>query len=178
MLWIDKHPRVWRAGALVLLLIALVGPWSFDLLNVPSEYTCSPPSVRLYGDFCGMPLSGIDMLTMMVEALLAFVQTGADFPVSTRDFCPLLFLCAVVLSVFVLPFFNTLLLIVRGTSRRRGIFSVVVWSLAAGISLLIGTLRPRLFWALWGVWLYAELAVSALVLEGLTLTARGAPSAQ
>jgi hypothetical protein len=172
MSWVDKHPRAWRAGTLVLLFITLVGPWSFDLLNVPSEYTCSPPSVRLYDNFCGIPLSGIDMLTGMAEALRAFAQTGAGFPVSTRDFLPLLFLFAVILFVFVLPFFNTLLLMVCGTSRRRGIFSVGMWSLAAGMSLLVGTLRPRLFWALWGVWLYAGLAVSALTLEGLTLTAR------
>jgi hypothetical protein len=178
MSWLDKHPRVWRAGTLVLLLIALVGPWGFDLLNVPSEYACSPPNVRLYGDFCGMPLSGIYLLTWTVEGFLAFVQTGAVFPDRAREFFGLLFLCAVVLFVFVLPFFNTLLLILRGASRRHGIFSVVVWSLAAGISLLLGTLRPRLFWALWGVWLYAGLAVSALVLEGLALTARGTPSAR
>jgi hypothetical protein len=176
MSWIDKHPRAWRAGTLVLLFITLVGPWGFDLLNVPSEYTCSPPSVRLHDDFCGMPLSGIDMLTGTVEGLRAFAQTGAVFPASARDLFGLLFLCAVVIFVFVLPFFNTLLLILRGASRRRGIFSVVTWSLAASISLLMGTSRPRLFWALWGIWLYLWLAVSALTVEGLTLIARGTPA--
>jgi hypothetical protein len=138
MSWIDKHQRAWRAGTLVLLFVALVGPWSFDLLNVPSEYTCSPPSVRLYDDFCGMPLSGIYLLTWTVEGLLTFAQTGPVFPDRAREFFGLLFLCAVVIFLFVLPFFNTLLLILRGDSRRRGIFGVVTWSLAADISLLKG----------------------------------------
>jgi hypothetical protein len=48
---IDKHKKYWRAALLVLLLAAFIGPWAFDPINVPAEYPCSAPFVRLGGDF-------------------------------------------------------------------------------------------------------------------------------
>jgi len=76
----------------------------------------------------------------------------------------------------VLPFFSTLLLIVRGDRRRRQVFNVAAWGFAAGMGLLIGMFSyPKLFWMLWGIWLYIGLAVSALILEVLTLAAGRRP---
>ena len=75
-------------------------------------------------------------------------------------------------SIFllVLPFFSTLLLILRRDYRHRQVFNIVAWGLAVGIGLLFGvTNYPKLFWVLWGIWLYIGLAIGALVLEGLTL---------
>ena len=70
-----------------------------------------------------------------------------------------------------LPFPSTLLLVLRG-DRRRQVFSVVAWVLAAGVGLLVGlSSYPRLFYVLWGVWLYIVLASGALVLEVLTMVA-------
>ena len=59
VIWINEHKRIWRTAVLVLLIIAMTGPWSFDLINVPAEYPCSLPNYRLEGDFCGIPFSGI-----------------------------------------------------------------------------------------------------------------------
>jgi hypothetical protein len=88
-----------------------------------------------------------------------------------------LFLVSLFLFLLVLPFFSTLLSILRRDRRRRQVFNVVAWGLAAGIGLLIGLSRyPKLYWALWGIWLYIGLAASALILEVLALVAGRRPS--
>jgi hypothetical protein len=35
MLWIIENKRLWRAALLGLLLIAIMGPWVFDIIHVP-----------------------------------------------------------------------------------------------------------------------------------------------
>jgi hypothetical protein len=59
MSWINEHKSVGRVAVLMLLLVAMMGPWTFDLINVPAEYPCSAPNIRLDDDFCGTPLPGI-----------------------------------------------------------------------------------------------------------------------
>jgi hypothetical protein len=173
MSWINEHKRVWRVAILVSLLVAIMGPWTFDRINVPAEYPCSAPNIRLEGDFCGVPLSGIWIFSMMIGGFIimgvglvtgatGFADNGGEF---LRAF---LFTMAVLLLV--LPIFSTLLLIVRGGHRRRQVFNAAAWGLAASMGLLIGiTSYQKLFWRLWGIWLYIGLAVSALILEVLTL---------
>jgi hypothetical protein len=173
MSWINEHKRVWRVAILVSLLVAIMGPWTFDRINVPAEYPCSAPNIRLEGDFCGVPLSGIWIFSWMIGGFIimgvglvtgatGFADNGGEF---LRAF---LFTMAVLLLV--LPIFSTLLLIVRGGHRRRQVFNAAAWGLAASMGLLIGiTSYQKLFWRLWGIWLYIGLAVSALILEVLTL---------
>jgi hypothetical protein len=55
---INKHRKITRVAILILFITSMLGPWMFDLINVPAEYACSKPNVRLYGDFCGMPVPG------------------------------------------------------------------------------------------------------------------------
>ena len=86
------------------------------------------------------------------------------------------FLYSVSLSLFVLPFVSTSLLILRGDRPRRQVFSIATWGLAAGAGLLIGVLiglsgNLKYYRFLWGIWLYIGLAAIALVLEVLTLAA-------
>ena len=175
MSWIYKHKRVWRVAILVLLLVAIMGPWTFDRINVPSEYPCSTPNIRLEGDFCGTPMSGIWIFSWMVggfiNASVGFVTGAMGFTEWTRAF-----LFSLRLFLLLLPFFSTLLLILGGGHRRRQMFQAGAWGLASGIGLLIGISRyPKLFWALWGVWLYIGLAASALILEVLALAAGRSP---
>jgi len=159
----------------MLLLVAIMGPWTFDRIYVPSEYPCSAPNIRLEGDFCGVPISGIRVFSWiiggsinagvgLVTGATVFADRGGEF---LRGF-----LVIMVLLLLVLPFFSTLLLIRGGDHRRRQMFHVAAWDLAAGAGLLLGASgfsRPH--WALWGIWLYIGLAVSALILEVLTLAA-------
>ena len=176
MSWINEHKNVGRVAVLMLLLVAMMGPWAFDLINVPAEYPCSAPNIRLDDDFCGTPLPGIWFFRWMVNGFVyasAGLVTGAmGFVEWTR-----VFLFSLLLFLLVLPFFSTLLLILRRDRRRRQVFNVVAWGLAAGIGLLIGLSRyPKLYWALWGIWLYIGLAASALILEVLALVAGRRPS--
>lgn len=77
-------------------------------------------------------------------------------------------------SLFALPFLSTLLLILRGDRRPRQVFNVLAWGLAAGIGLLIGLFNyPRLFWALWGTWLYVGLAAAVVAVELLAIRSPG-----
>jgi hypothetical protein len=168
MAWIKDHKTGLRMTILVLLLVALLGPWWFDRIVVPVEYTC-PSAVRLEGDYCGIPMAGAWILfwvfTMpisFVTGLIAGATTLADLRIeSLRSLWVSLYLCAIVL-----PFFNTLFLILHGESRRQRVFTSIVWFLAVAGGLLFGfSSYPNLFWVLWGVWLYIGLALSALILE-------------
>lgn len=174
--WINEHKNGWRVAILVLVLVAIMGPWTFDIIWVPAEYSCSTPNIRLHDDFCGTPLPGIWLFRSVVDEFV-YASTGLvtgvmGFIEWARD---LLF--SLLLFLLVLPFFSTLLLIPRRDRRRRQVFHVVTWGLAAGIGLLIGmSSYPKLFWVLWGIWLYIGLAASALILEVLTLAAGRRPS--
>ena len=176
MLWINEHKNVWRVAILVVVLVAIMGPWTFDLIWVPSEYSCSAPFIRLDNDFCGTPLPGIWLFRWMASG---FVYASAGLVTGAMVFIEWAreFLFSLLLFLLVLPFFSTLLLILRGDRRRRQVFNVAAWGLATGIGLLIGmSSYPKLFWVLWGIWLYIGLAASALILEVLTLAAGRRPS--
>lgn len=167
MSWIHAHKNVWRAAILVVGLVALVGPWGFDQINVPAEYSCSPPNVRLEGDFCGLPLQGFRILGWFV---LGLISTSADLVTGAIVFSDWARQLLFYLLLLVLPLISTLLLLLRGDRRRLRIFSIAAWGLAAGMGLVIGLLNyPRLFWILWGLWLYIGLGFSALTLEVLSL---------
>jgi hypothetical protein len=171
VLWIDEHKSVWRVAVLVLLLVAMTGPWAFDVVDVPSEYPCSAPYIRLEGDLCGIPLSGVWaygwMLNWMATGSEGLLRGAVSLVDWTRGLLFGLFMC-----LFLLPVVSTLLLILRGERRHRQVFHLVAWGLAASLGVLVGMSRYlRLFWVLWGVWLYVGLAASALILEVLMLAA-------
>lgn len=179
MSWINEHKRVWRVAILVLLLVAMMGSWAFDLINVPAEYPCSAPNVRLEGDFCGVPMSGIQVFSWMIGGVIGMV---VELFIGTPGFADrggpslgeflIILVTLMALLLLLLPFFNTLLSLVRGDRWRRQGLNVAAWGLAAGIGLLMGMSGyPKLFRVLWGVWLYTGLAAGALILEALTLAA-------
>jgi len=172
--WINEHKSGWRVALLV--LVAIMGPWTFDQIFLPSGFSCSDPYIRLDDDFCGTPLPGMWWLYWMV---IGFVYASAGLVTGAMGFVEWadVFRVSLLLFLLVLPFFSTLLLILRGDRRRRQIFNIVAWGLAAGIALWIGTSSyPRLFWVLWGSWLYIGLATIALILEVLTMAAGSRPS--
>ena len=169
--WINKHKNAWRVAILALLLVAISGPWIFDQILVPSEYSCSAPNTRLDDDFCGTPLPGMRLFRWMVNG---FVYASAELVTGAMGFVEWVreFLFGLLLFLLVLPFFSTLFLTLRGDRRRWQVFSIAAWGLAVGIGLLIGlSSHPKWFWVLWGIWLYIGLAASALILEVLTLAA-------
>lgn len=151
MSWTYEKKNVWRAAILVVGLAALIGPWGFDRINVPAEFTCTPPNVRLEGDFCGLPLEGFRILGWIVLGLIsssAGLVTGA---IGFSDWMRQL-LYSMYLLLLVLPLFTTLMLLLRRDHRRLQIFNIAAWGLAVGMGLVIALLNyPKLFWLLWGL---------------------------
>lgn len=185
MLWIDEHKNSWRAAILAMVILTLIGPWGFDLINVPSEYPCAAPNIRLEGDFCGMPLRGIRSFDLMVRELFyvsAELITGA---IGLAEWAHAL-LPSLPSFLLVLPLFSTLLLILGGDRRRQQVFNIATWGLALGTGLFITlsagvrlsslTGYPELFQLQWGLWLHIGLAVLVLTLEILTLATERRPS--
>lgn len=174
MIWLNKHKRIWRVSILLLLLVALTGPWSFDRIHVPSQYPCSPPNFRLEGDFCGSPLSGMWiyfwMIAGFVHMLVEFATGAIPFADWVGEFLRALF-SVLILILLLTPIISTLRLVRRDDLRRNQVIHITLWGLAAlfaGLFLgLSGSLRQ--YWLLWGPWLYVGLAASALVLETLVL---------
>ena len=176
MSWIDEHKRVWRGVILVGVLAAIVGPWTFDVVSVPSEYPCSPPHVRLNDDFCGIPLAGTWILRAVFGGLITATGMLVAGTLPFKEWVRICLIC-LLLSLLVLPVVGTLLLILRGDRRRWKVLNVAPWGTAAGLGLVTGVLnQSRLPWRLWGPWLYIALAVSALILETLALALGRTPA--
>jgi hypothetical protein len=171
---INKHKRVWRTAALVLLVMAFIGPWAFEEIHVPAEYPCSPPYTRVEGDFCSVPgWKGTHVLIIIVGGFFASIVqlvtgSGPFFPDPAGSLLRAFFLLPLIL-----PFLALLLSILR--RDRQQLFHVVAWglaALAAGLFLALGNDSfSRILWALWGILLYIGLAVSMLALELLALVA-------
>ena len=181
MAWINEHQSKWRAILLVLMVVAFMGPWAYDRINVPAEYTCSAPNIRLYGDFCGIPLSGFWLFPWifpwifssffdLITGKLLITQWIQGLSSSFLFFLP------------ALPLISTLILILRGNHRRMQIFAIITWVLAIGLVLFLGLHNQKVYWRLWGIWLYLCLAISALMLEttilmvGRKLNSKSAPA--
>lgn len=164
---VNKRKNIWRVVLLLMILLAIAGPWFFDHIFVPSsgEYFYSGPAIRLDENFVGMPVSGVSLFRWFivdgfVYGTAGLVKGALSFNEWARESLPCL-----LFFLPLLPFFSTLLLILC-ENRRCQVFNIVAWGLGAGIGLLIGVNNyPRLFWMLWGVWLYMGLAAIALILE-------------
>jgi hypothetical protein len=178
MLWIRANYKDIRIGLLALLFVALLGPWFFDAIYMPAQYTCAEPLVRLDEHLCGKPLSGLRILFWVTSGFLsvtgAVVQGTADGFEWIRE---LLF--CVLLLMPVAPFATATLLFLRGQSRRLQVANLIAWALTGGAGLLtVLSYLPGLppLSAQWGVWLTIGLALGALAAEALMITTGGNPS--
>jgi hypothetical protein len=120
----------------------------FDQINVPAEYACDEPFIRLEGDFCGYPLSGLQFFSL-------FTVVGLSL-------------------LLLIPFFTTLLLIWKKDSLRLQTINLSVWGLALILTLLLFViqLKDKVFY-LWGLWLYIVLAICTLIVEMIIRKAKG-----
>lgn len=160
--WLDEHKNILRFAILTLLITTLIGPWMFDQINVPAQYTCDLPNIRLYGDFCGIPISGYQFFGFLVGGFfqMLFVLITGTFINRPRELL-------VGLSILPLvPFFTTLLLIWKKESRRLRTINLVAWILAflTTSTLFIPQINDKVI-LLWGLWLYIITTVIAIALE-------------
>lgn len=164
-----ERQRKWRIAFLSAMIVAFLGPWVFDLINVPAQYECSVPNIRLYGDFCGMPLPGFWVMLgtgINFSSTIIGLLTGESiFSEKTREL-----LISLLMLLPLLPVFSTLLLILRGNTQHRQVFAIVSWILAIAACLFVCLqIDPRQLLASWGLWLYILLGLCALILEILLL---------
>jgi hypothetical protein len=165
-MWVNENKNVWRVVIVLLVLATFTGPWFYERLSVPREFGCTPPNFQMEGDFCGSPIPGFWIFSMyggLPAFLVSLVTEVRPWSQALREFS-----LVVLLFLPVVPLFSSLFFILR--PHRRNVFQVVAWGLAFGISVWIVIIgREAPFGTLWGVWLYAALAVVALVLEILLL---------
>jgi len=165
---------VGRVAALVLLLVAMMGPWFCDSHPATQE-SCSTPLVWLGNGYCacleslmswlGHGFGPGGMLAEMVSGGLRLDAGGIANNVTMliMSFLPLL------------PFLSTLLLFVGGKRRGLWVFHLVAWGLAAAVSAFFlvacwwqGEGRLRV----WGAGLCGVVAVAMLVGEILAARLR------
>ncbi len=154
---------------LVFLLAAIAGPWTFDLLYVPVKYECTPPTIRLEGDFCGVKLSGLWVISFVIPAFFQMIVLLVRGQAALRDIRGE-FLVSVLLSLLALPFISTILLIMH-EGRNRLWLHMAALSIGLAVSLWFGLFKlTAQSWHLWGVWSFSAVLAGMLVLEALTLT--------
>lgn len=107
--WIDEYKGMLRFMILILFVVSMTGPWMIEQLHVPAEYACSPPTIRLEGDFCGSPLSGIRFLIWFTGGFfyILFELIRGVFPGHPRELLSGLSL------LLILPVITTFLLLVE-----------------------------------------------------------------
>ena len=165
----------WRVISLALLILALIGPWTYDVIYVPAEYACQPPNIRLEGDFCGLPMSGMQVIFFLLEAFISisigFVNGTAVIADRVREY-----LFTIFFLLPVPPFISTLVMFWKKDSRRLQAIHVIIWGLAAIMGLVwslfvLADPHPQK-WRLWGVWFYLILTISMLTLETFALATK------
>ncbi len=160
MQWITQRSRAGGLCLLALLGLASLGPWAFERINVPAQYTCSAPYVRLVGDYCGQPVSGLLILVTVAGALPTLSVGTLTGQLSLADRGRELGAGLQMLLTF-LPLASALVWIWSGSPGRPRLFHYAAWglALAAVLGLLPYALAlpPRL---LWGLWLHIGLVLS------------------
>ncbi|MDX1377438.1 MAG: hypothetical protein R3307_01215 [Anaerolineales bacterium] len=85
--WLDEHKGALRFMILIMFVVSMFGPWMLERLHVPAKYACTPPSIRLEGDFCGSPMSGFLSLVWFAGGFFAilFELIRGVFPDHPRE---------------------------------------------------------------------------------------------
>ena len=168
--WINRRKNVVRVAVLILLLVAIVGPWTYTSDGMPPAEWCRDPNILLDNGRCVRLVSGAEVLTFMISAFLSLnvqlVRGTLILADRAREFLGV-FLFMLLLFLLVQPFFSTLLLIFGGDRPPRRMYHVATWVLAAAISglLLVASYWSGLRTDLWGIWLYFALTASMLAVE-------------
>ena len=165
-----NNSQIWRGFMLGLLLVVLMGPWAIEQINVPAQYACSAPFIRLEGDFCGVPLSGIWILGVVGLSVVGLQGGAVTLSEVGRSI--------LILAVLGLPLISTAVVLLRGSRRRWIGFQLATFGLTAGMLLLSGLFSAsNRTPVLWGPWLYLAVVSVTLLLEGVGLAARSRPNA-
>lgn len=179
---IERPFSLWRAGILVLLVVAIIGPWTFSSDGLPPPEWCSGANRLVVGDRCVRLVSNAEILAFTYVVSIEFVTTGLGRVNVLREMGRIVPLF-VLESILITPFLSTLLIFLREESRRQRVVHAVVLGIGVIASLLIVTMvsllpsLPELSGRLWGGWLYALTAGTALLVELIVLVKKNPSSA-
>jgi hypothetical protein len=169
MEWIIQHKGGLRGAALILLLVAMVGPWFFSSDGTPPAEWCHKPNILLENGSCVSLVSGVEIYSFMISGSLSLIKQLVTVVITgrIREYI-FMFLLDVLLLLLVQPIFSTLLLSYKEDRPRRRLYNRIAWVLAVVIAgLLIGVSYrfSGLGAELWGVWLYFGVGAGMLVVE-------------
>ena len=71
--WINEHKNVGRVVVLILLLVAIMGPWTYSSDGAPPAEWCRAPNILLENGRCVRLVSGLEVLTVIVGAFLSMI---------------------------------------------------------------------------------------------------------
>lgn len=165
-----KQRRTWRAAALILLAVAILGPWGYTSDGLPPPEWCQPPNILLEGGGlpgprCVRSVPGIEMLAFGGQVLwgLPFQVLSGALSLENIERNLLFVLLS---GLAILPFASTLLANQGREARLPRLINGLAWGLALAPALLVARGAPaQAAVHLWGVWLFAGLAAAAAVLE-------------
>jgi hypothetical protein len=141
-----------------------MGPWVFVRINVPAEYACSP-SIRLEGDFCGTPLSGLWVFPAIIGNLFSIIARLITEPLSFSN-TPRQLIVSILYLFLIVPFFTTLFLILGKSSRwHPHVLGLGLALIATLIFRNLSNFSKPYHLRLWGFWLYLGVTTIALLME-------------
>jgi hypothetical protein len=168
-----EKQQYWRLAFIVLLVLALSGPWAiFDIISIPAPFDCSEPWVRMDENFCGMLASPFGMIISAIgDSVQPTARTGDSWSDSglLGVYLPLL--------IFALPLITSLVLLMSKGAKSWQIIHIIVlflFSALASLYLYLLLISRAVFW---GMWLYVGLLIVMLVFEIIMLTMRRQPAA-
>lgn len=172
---IRKRTRIFWLVTAILLAVSFFGPWMYDVILVPAQYTCDLPFVRLEGDFCGMPTSPASYFRWGFSSGDASSRAVEKSPLTLQEWTQG-YSFVFISFLLVLPIFSSLLRLWKPDHRSLRIFHLgvvgsVVLLMAAEVILEPDTLQP----ALWGLWLYRIAILAALGVELGLIAAKPKP---
>lgn len=157
-----------RTLVLALFLVSMLGPWMFDRIHVPAQYACGKPFVRLSGDFCGYPLSGVETIRWFGGGVIytfgELIKGNLASQISQL-------VALLGIAIVLLPFISLLLVIGNHNSPRLRTANIVVWGLACLLALTLFTLQTdrdqliQFLYGLWGLGLYILVAFTTVLDE-------------
>lgn len=154
--------RLVRLVGIALVILALVGPWVYEQLYVPSEFECQYPIIRLDEDFCGSPIQGFWFITELVNVVISLVNHTSPDILGAKEIGSLL-LWFVGILVIIAPAISQILRLKSRRIRWAWVHITVLTMVTglAGFSLFQSrTYQPI---QIWGLWLYAGSVFLVLV---------------
>ncbi len=164
MNWLKSHKRIWRTAILAVLIVAVLGPWAFDLLSVPAENACQPPTVRIDSQFCGIPVSGLTAVFNTVPQGFAFLSALVTGNLNAarlgNAWLTLLFWLPL------LALLSLVLLVIWPKLRGWLVFHLAILALTAVAAAVYTSFIPAdRIGIVWGLWLFLAASLAALALE-------------